>query len=178
MHPRLVELAAYLELERTNLEAAVALIPASRRNERPRPDAWSVAEVIEHVAKVEKGATRLLQVQCAEARAKGLGADADTSPILPTMDHRRALDRSNRIEAPERVRPTGTLDAESAWSQLAAGRQALMATIESADGLALGQLRYPHTVFGDMTLYEWLGLLGAHDNRHAQQLREMADVLG
>jgi len=47
MHPRIGELLAYLEAQRTVLWGAVGLIPEPLRDRRPDPDVWSVAEVLE-----------------------------------------------------------------------------------------------------------------------------------
>lgn len=174
VNPRLTELLAYIEQERADLQAAVQLVPAGQRGLHPVENCWSVAEILEHLATVEHGVSRLFEKRLAEARANGLGAELDTSPILPRLDRSRVLDRTRPITAPERVRPSGTMDAESAWTALTASRQQFLTVLRSADGLALGEIVHPHPVLGDIDFYGWIAFIGAHENRHAQQIREMA----
>lgn len=174
VNPRLTELLSYIERERADLQSAVQLVPPDERSIRPSESCWSVAEILEHLATVEHGVTRLFEKRLAEARANGLGAELDTSPILPRIDRSVVLDRSRTITAPERTRPSGTVDAESAWTALSASRQKFLGVLASADGLALGELVHPHPVLGDIDFYAWIAFIGAHENRHAQQIREMA----
>lgn len=178
MHPRLVELVDYIEQERADLQAAVQLVPPELRRTRPRADRWSVAEILEHLGTVQHGVLRLFQKRLAEAHAAGLGAELDSSPVLPRIDRRRLMDRSMPIVAPERSRPSGTMDAESAWAALSAERQEFITVLRTASGLALGEIVHPHPVLGDIDFYEWIAFVGAHENRHAQQVREMAADAG
>ena len=60
MHPRLAELVDYATAQRTALLAAVSTVPESLRDERIRAGTWSIAEVLEHLHRVESGIARLL----------------------------------------------------------------------------------------------------------------------
>ena len=60
MHPRTEELLTHLEETRAALHAAVDAVPSSLRETRPAADRWSVAEVLEHLGRVEEQITRLL----------------------------------------------------------------------------------------------------------------------
>ncbi len=155
-----------------HLEDAVRVVPAERRDERPAPDRWSVAEVLEHLSRVNRGITRLLETRIAAAREAGLGQDPDTTSILWTLDVASVLDRRERIEAPERVRPAEKLTAEAAWQALEHADAALVAGVLAADGLALGTLVHPHPSLGPLNLYQWLAFAAAHEFRHAAQIRQ------
>jgi hypothetical protein len=155
----------------------VAGVPEDRRERRPAPDRWSVAEILEHLGIVEGGITQLLDGQVAAARAAGLGAERETSPVVPTVPVRRLLDRTARLTASARSLPTGGLAAGAAWETLVERRSALRHLLVASDGLALSALVIPHPVLGPLNVYQWLVFIGAHEGRHAKQIQEAGAVL-
>jgi uncharacterized damage-inducible protein DinB len=171
-HPRTREIHDYLVTARVHLEDAVRAVPAERRDERPGPDRWSVAEILEHLSRVNHGITRLLETRVAAAREAGLGPDPDTTSILWTLDVAGVLDRRERADAPERTRPAGNLTADAAWQALERADAALVAGVLAAAGLALGTIVHPHPGLGPLNLYQWLAFAAAHEFRHAAQIRE------
>jgi hypothetical protein len=91
--------------------------------------------------------------------------------VLPTIDIAMMLDRSRRLTAPEIVLPKG-LSADIAWAELERSTIAVREAIAQGDGLGLSEIRYPHPLLGPLSLYAWIALVGAHEGRHAQQIRE------
>src|SRR3954471_3981294 len=119
MHPRTEELLRHLDANRVVLRAAVDDVPRSLREARPAPDRWSVAEVLEHLTRVEEQLTRLLTSKLSEANAAGtLVPDADTSAVVDPKAHQVVLDRGRRITAGDRVLPRGQLDSTAALAAL------------------------------------------------------------
>jgi len=179
MHPRTAELLQYLDAQREALRAVVERIPPGQREQSPGPGRWSVAEVLEHLSRVEGSITRLFTVRLAEAREHGLGAETETTLVLPTLDLDRLVDRSYSVTASEAARPQGGLDAGAAWAALEAARQAFREAILSGDGLALGEVVHPrpHPVFGVLNLYQWVAFVGGHEARHTAQIREIAAAM-
>lgn len=176
MHPRIKELLDHLEHHRVELRRAVDAVPADLRAQRPAPDRWSVAEVLEHLSIVESRITDGFVHQVSAARATGLGRDLETSPVVPTLDTTVLLDRTNRITAIEAVRPHG-MSASAAWSALEQSREQLRAALLDADGLALSTLTARHPVLGEMNLYQRIAFVGGHEARHAAQIREIGAAL-
>jgi hypothetical protein len=165
---------ALLDEERANFLAHVARIPAERRAQRLTPERWSVAEIVEHVARLERGLLKLLAVRSAEpltAPPEQLAAAEMTPERIA-----RVRSRAERFEAPDRVRPTGTLDPETALAQLASARAALREAYAAADAAVLDGTVHPHPVIGPVTLRGWFALTAHHDARHAQQLAELAEL--
>lgn len=181
MHPRLEALFEGLEVHRTALTEAVEAVPPARREERPAPDRWSVAEILDHLAITEHRIARLLTKKIAEARLAGLGAEEDPSPIPSSQRIRMILERQQRILAPDAVVPRGGVTIDHAWAELGRAREALRIAALTGDGLALGTLTHPHPTAGPFNLYQWIAFVGAHQGRHAAQIREIASgfqVLG
>lgn len=179
MHPRTEELLRHLDATRVTLYTAVDAVPASIRETRPVPDRWSVAEVLEHLARVEEQLTRLLTMKFGEAKTSGLlGPEPDTSPVSASLDSTRILDRRHRITAGERVLPRGQMDAATAVASLDRSRAALRELVAANDGLSIGAVSFPHPVLGVINGYQWLLFIGTHEVRHAGQISEIAEALG
>ena len=177
MHPRLEEVLNYLDSERTALRAAVDLVPTELRDQRPGPDRWSVALVLQHLVIIEKRIAMGVTKWVGDARATGLGPETETSSVLNSLDLALIGDRSRPRTAPVDVAPSGDLDAASAWTALEKTRAALRAGALPGDGLALGEVIQPHPVLGPINIYQWLLFVGAHEARHTAQVREIAAEL-
>ena len=170
MHSITRELLAYLDEQRSVLKSSFESVPTEMRDRPPAPERWSAANIVEHLAIVEARISKLLSVRIDEARS-GLSAEVRTAPILPTIDYKRMYDRSTRVKAPETAIPTG-LDAASAWLALENAGAMMRAMLSANDGLALSSVTHPHPRFGLLSVYEWVAFLGAHEVRHAEQIRE------
>jgi DinB superfamily len=175
MHPRLAAVIEHADRARRELLAALDAIPPSLQEARPSEDAWSAAEIMEHLCRVEKGVIRLMEMKSLELRAMP-EVPMEGPDMVPIRMERfvQFLDRSLRIDAPERVQPTGEVSAADARAALLELRRALLATLRVADGLALSKVEHPHAVFGKLDLYEWIYFTGSHELRHAEQLRGVA----
>jgi len=177
MHPRIEEVLNYLDTERGALREAVELVSPEFRDQAPGPDRWSVAQVLQHLAIIEKRIAMGMTKWIGDARAGGLGPEIETSSILNSLPLQLIADRSQRRNAPEEVRPRGDIDAASAWTALEQTRAALRAAILAGDGLALSEVVQPHPVLGPINLYQWALFVGSHETRHTGQVREIAAQL-
>lgn len=177
MHPRTEEINAYLDANRAALLEEVERVAPALRETRPAPDRWSVAEVLEHLALVERRITGLLAGSLSAARAEGLGPERETGPVVGTFDLTRVLDRGRPVEATAAARPLGGLDARGALAALEESRAALREVLFAGDGLALGEVSLPHPVFGPLNFYQWVLFVGGHEARHVAQIRGIAGAL-
>lgn len=171
---RLAEVAAFLAHHRAEVVAAAHAVPADGWTERLIPEGWSPAEIMDHLRIVEHGTLRLLEKVIPEARTAGHPDETETSPVIEPGFVEARLDRSNRIVAPPRAMPTRAPDLATALEALSAERTQLIAAMHAGDGLALGRIEWPHPAIGVLNIYQWLVFLGAHEGRHAAQLREIA----
>jgi uncharacterized damage-inducible protein DinB len=176
MHPRVAELVDLLSRGRAALLASVAAVPAEQLEQRPAPDAWSVAEIVDHLQSVESGSARLLAKRLQRAREQGLGPETEESSVLGRLDAYDIVGRPKR-EAPEMVRPRPGVTAEQALTGLQEAREALLDVLKDGDGLALGQVMAVHPVIGDMDLYGWVVFIAQHEERHERQIRAVGEAL-
>jgi hypothetical protein len=174
VHPRIREILDHLAAWRVELAEAFESVPADLRDQRPAATSWSVAEIVEHLAIVETAITRVVSQG---VRTATPGPDVDSTPVLPTLDQGRLLDRSEKRVAPDALLPSGTMTAAEAWDALGRSRDELLEAITEFDGLALDVIRAPHPSLGELNGYQWLGFIGAHEARHARQVREVGGLL-
>jgi len=178
LHPRTTELLQHLERHRANLRAELDATPVELREKKPAPDRWSAAEVLEHLAIVEQQIGGLLKRGLRRAMADGpLPPDADHSPIVPTLDGERLLDRERRLQAGQAVVPSRSLTAEQAWAELVTANQALRDVVLAADGLVTTAIKAPHPFLGELTFHQWIAFVGFHEARHVAQIRATAAAL-
>lgn len=172
VHPRTDELLDHLARQRDVLRQALDAAPIAVRSQRPTPERWSIAEVLEHLAIVERQVTALLRRGVQKAEAAGpLPDDPDTAPVLPTIDGALLLDRERRVAAGPQVQPKGTLTADAAWQTLADQRRELLELLTRVDGKRTDAVQAPHPVLGALTFQQWIAFLGYHEARHAAQVR-------
>jgi uncharacterized damage-inducible protein DinB len=162
-----------LARERDNLLAMFLRVPEAHRTTRPSAGAWSAMEILEHCARVEGGVAKLLALRAAEpltATAEEAAAGALTEEKVQLV-----RTRAEKLAAPERVQPTGTLSVDAVMRQAAASRAALLGAYAATPGAVLDGAVHPHPFIGPLTLRAWVHLIAHHDARHAGQMGEVAD---
>jgi DinB superfamily len=177
MHPRLAELMEYAEAQRTALLGAVGTVPDGRGEERVSPECWSVAEVLEHLHRVERGLIRLTEYAAQQVRERGIGPERQAESVLGVLDSFQLPRRISRIPAPDRVLPSGQYTIAQMLPKLGESRRALLGSLPALDGLALGEITFPHPLLGPLSVYQWLLFLGQHEARHTDQIREIVTRL-
>lgn len=68
--------------------------------------------------------------------------------------------------------PTRGLAWSRAWEELERAREELLRVIRSSDARVWLDVRAPHSVFGVLSGVDWIRFVGAHEERHAAQIRE------
>lgn len=177
MHPRLEELSHFLATTRGALRQTLDQVPFDLRERRPATDRWSVAEILNHLARLEMRLTNLFASRVEDAKSNGIAVEHETSSVLDREWVDLVLDRSRQVVAIEAVRPAGAQNASDAFAELEIARAAFLEFLTSADGLALGTLVFPHPALGQLNLYQWIAFIGAHEARHTAQIREVVSQL-
>ena len=157
---------------RREFEAALAAVPEAQRHVAP-PGHWTPAQIIWHVAKVERGVARMI-----EAKTAAIGAMATVPPgpstqkVLTLLDRFDFMDRETKLKAPEGLAPPAEIDLVAERGRWADGRAQLMAAAyESGPRLAL--ITHPHPYFGPFDGFQWVLMIARHEQRHLLQLHEV-----
>jgi hypothetical protein len=156
-------------------------VPAEQRALAPAVGSWSVDGVVEHLAVIEGRIVGLLQAKVAEARSNGIGRETEESSVFATLGLdlllMRLLDRSAKLKAAEAAQPKGQMTADAGWASLEGSRAQLQTLLRDMDGMACRNIIHPHPVLGPIDLYTWIGFVGAHEGRHAAQIREIGSLV-
>jgi hypothetical protein len=160
---------AELEASRQGLLEALSGVTEEQWSRRPAPDRWSIAECAEHVAAAELPLARFF-----ESGARLEPSEEERREIREKDDFvRRYLrDRSQRGEAPERIRPKGRFATrEEAIRAFEERRAANLAYVRETSE-PLRDRHAPHPFAGVIDGYQWVLFLAAHTDRHTAQIQE------
>jgi DinB superfamily len=154
-----------LQENHRELHAAVAGLSDAQAAASPGPERWSVLECLEHLITVEQVVIdRLRDAASADAPA----ADKEREAALLA----RVADRSDRVQAPERVRPSGRFRSlsEALESYNAARADTLRFVEENHSSLYSRSLSHPR--LGALNGYEYVLIIAGHGRRHTAQILE------
>jgi hypothetical protein len=156
---------------REALLSAAANVSEERARIRPAPDQWSVLDCVEHVAITDHFMFTVITTQLAPAPPSG---DRSREEFLL----RELTNRTRKINAPDRARPTGRFPTlAAALEQFIQSRARSIEYVEQCDK-DLRACTAPHPLMGPITGQEYLIILALHPARHAAQIREVRSTLG
>lgn len=170
------------------LTARLETLDATRAAERSAPDAWSVTQIVEHLALIQEQMTKLFQklLQKAEAGRHAAAAampglderaGASTAPAFApfSLDELIERGRDRKFDAPESVRPQGGLSLLDALARLRDARARFLELRPRLEQIDLASLHFPHPLFGPLNLYQWLAFIGTHEERHLRQIERLLE---
>lgn len=158
---------AELEASRRAYVEALAALNEARWRFRPAPDRWSIADCAEHLVAAEVSLPKLL------AGARRGSAAADDASERDAFVRFVIRDRSHRVQAPERIRPTGRFATRDETLAAFEQRRAANIAFVGSTREALRELFFPHPFAGDIDGYQWILFLPAHVGRHLEQIAEI-----
>ena len=171
----IADIKTTLATDRAALRSAVDRVPPALRQQKPAPDCWSVAEVLEHLGLVEGRVVMFFGPMLRDAPTLDAAAQTDAT----ALDRTALRNRSNKIMAPAPIQPTGSVSADDAWATLQDTRVTLLAMLDAAESERrdLAQVSRPHPVLGPLDGYQWVAAIGGHEERHTLQIHEIAEAL-
>lgn len=179
IQPPLAELLAYMAETRSRLvETAVQINPAFA-SIRPRDGAWSAAENLNHLAKVEAGVARMVEKSVAWARSQGVGPSQSGESFMASLDSFSVIEPPKPATAPEMVAPVEDAALEDSLESLHRSRERLLAALNSSADLDLSAVTRPLLERGELNMYQWALFVAQHEERHRRQIdRTMEEVTG
>jgi hypothetical protein len=173
IHHSVGEILSGIDDSRARLAARVENLNDAQANFRPAPEAWSIAEIVEHVSIIERRMTQLVGMMLKKAEDGGMRRAGEGSFAPVTIDEHVERSKQEKYTAPENARPGGKIpvaDSLALMRQTRAALHELRPQIEQVEGTAL---QYPHPAFGPLNLYQWLAFIGAHEDRHLRQIETL-----
>ncbi len=156
--------------------AAVSGLREAQEDFRPAESQWTIAEIVEHVSIVNDGFLRITHKLLKEAEAAGKHPRADLNIGHTSLDENGEQRRPS--QAPERVRPQGGVrvaDSLAKMQATLAGFAEIRSRLEAVD---LSEPGFPHPALGQFNAYQWMVLLGEHEDRHRGQIDRLKAAAG
>jgi hypothetical protein len=162
-------LVAHLEMTEAWLVSEVEGLSEPQLAWRPSPDAWSVKDVVEHLAIAEPQYWEQLQ-KSMQATATGYKPETTDAAILWY-----GIDRTNRQRTGEARVPDGRF--KDAKASLESFRKLRAAMLERAK-TSQEDYRGRKLIDGNMDVYQWFLMISTHAQRHILQIREIKEAAG
>lgn len=140
-------------------------------NALPEGEKWTIAQLVEHVSIVEESMSKITYKLLKEARASGKASDG-TVKFSDDFSQKSAESRNQKLVAPDRVHPTGSVSLADSLKKLEENRQKLYELKPLFETVDCSEHKFPHPSFGELTAHEWLALIGGHENRHLEQIKK------
>ena len=177
IRPRLAELLAYMDETRAMLMQTAIQVNPAFASVRPRSGAWSAAENLAHLAKVEEGVARLVERSVQWARSHGIGPEQSDESIMASLDSFRMTEPVRKTIAPEMVAPDANVPMDQSLASLSGSRQRLRDALVSGADLDLSAVKRQHASVGELDMYQWALFVAQHEERHRKQIdRTMNEV--
>ncbi len=157
------------------IENTVGSLSPAQLSFHPAPEAWSVAEIVEHLAIVEPGMIRLIGSLTEKAENEGRGSPARFEAAL---DDGIATRSTGKVRTRPEAVPTGNVPAPDSLKSLRAIQSQLEELRPRLGKLDVTSVKFPHRALGDMTLGQWCAFIGAHEARHLAQIRTVLSAPG
>ncbi|WP_181306588.1 DinB family protein [Rufibacter sp. XAAS-G3-1] len=171
MNTQLQTLFQQLEKQREKFSSWVANAPASAQHQQPAPDQWSAAQVLYHLAQVDKQVVAALEKRVASGKPlRPLRWSTRFRSVLLNL----ALKLPIRFKAPAAVRdvPDQVQVAQviTQWQETRARLHAFLASFPEGQ---LNREVFFHPRSGMITLPQTLRFLLEHTHHHRRQMRRL-----
>ena len=161
-----------LERTRDAFVAAAGDLSDAQYRFKPAADAWSIGQVVEHLALAELRllvlvTTKLPQAPApSDAKTRGPARFTRLDTVVPSREQRR-------IVAPDVLAPKGTwASPEVSLAAFVEARNQMIAAAAAVEPDALEHV-LPHRFFGELDLEEWAYFMALHSARHTAPVLEI-----
>ena len=137
---------------------------------------WSIQKIVEHLTMVEFGTARICTKLLNEAKQAGKTSNGRVE-LSAVFAERTAQVATQRLEAPDRVHPTGTVTIPESFERMDANKKLFDEMRPDLEHYDLSQHKFRHPYFGDITAAEWLVIMGGHELRHTKQIEKLLEKL-
>lgn len=173
------ELIGAITRYRQALLDAVAGLNESQLAYRADESAWTINDILHHLALTDEANAKLAARALKHARERGLPVDpTPDQSVLNCLDKALTPIRNTRAEAPEFVTPHEHVAAEESIARLNKTRTRMLEAVEQLAEYDLTQLKYPHPLLGDFDMYQWILIAGGHEGRHIAQIGRIKATTG
>lgn len=154
---------------RQRLTATVDDISPEESEVLPIGEKWTVEQILEHTSVTGIGISRICAKLMAKIKAENRPSDGSFA-LSANFGERAAVIAVTKVEAPERVHPTGAVTIAASIEGLQNATAAFETMRPDMERFDLSGLTFPHPFFGELTAGEWMVIAGLHEDRHVTQI--------
>ncbi|MFD6207662.1 DinB family protein [Peribacillus sp. NPDC060253] len=137
-------------------------------NAHPEEGRWSIVQVLDHLYLMERAITKSI----ADKLQSDERIPAGDKPIELT------LNREVKVQAPPYVIPSESFQTlNEVKDKLSDSRKAFLHLVDHAKENDLEQKSFPHPLFKELSLKQWIPFVGLHEKRHLKQIEELKSKL-
>jgi hypothetical protein len=174
MSPKMREIAESIAQDRLALVSSVKDLTPEQTDFRPESGAWSIDDVLHHLALAEEASAKLMALFRERASKEAIVPDPNPGvSVLRSLDSRVEGADERRAVAPDRVAPRSRVEAPVALERLEAARRRILEILETLSPFDGTQLTFRHPFFGELDLYQWVLIGGWHERRHTRQIEKI-----
>jgi len=166
----------YMDQTRNGLIGATKGLTEAQWKFKPAADRWSIAEILEHVVVTQELVLGPLREQL--AKAPTTAASTDQKQVDAVVIN-QIPDRSQKLQAPEFLQPSGRWTPPEALERLRKNYQRFADYLGSTPDLRQHVIDAPPLkavskgAFQTMDGYQWVLAAAAHVERHTKQMLEV-----
>ncbi len=150
----------------------LAVISETEASALPDGEKWSIKQIVEHVSMVNFGVSRICAKLLESAKADAISSDGSFS-LSANFGERAAEIVGLKVEAPERVVPTGNVSIGKSLANISQTIQAFASLKAGLESLDFSAHKFPHPFFSDLDAGQWLVMSGWHQQRHTRQIESV-----
>lgn len=168
------QIFTFIDKKRERLVESVSELSDEQASQQRRaPDAWSIAEIMEHLSIGEIGIVGLINRLLEKTEAKGL-INQDKIVFNPPLSLAAEAESAKdaKFEAPEHLIPNKGAALSLSLESLKASRASLHELRSRIEIVDAHDAKFPHPAFGNLNLYQWVAFIGLHETHHLKQIRE------
>jgi uncharacterized damage-inducible protein DinB len=161
---------------RKRLTGVLATVTPTEATAKADGESWNIQQIVEHLTMVEFGTARICTKLLGEAKNGGKPSSGRVE-LSAIFAERRAEIAKMRVEAPDRVYPTGNVPILESFERMEANKKVLDEMRPELERYDITDHKFPHPYFGEITAAEWLVILGGHEMRHTKQIETLLEKL-
>jgi uncharacterized damage-inducible protein DinB len=172
----IADILAANEQAQARFMAAVSDLTDEQADFRPDENQWTIAEIVEHISIVNDGFLRLTHKLLKQAESAPRPPRADLSLGHTSLDENGQ--QPGPFQAPDRVRPQGGVSVEDSLAKMRASLAGFTEIQSRLEAVDLSEQMFPHPALGPINAYQWMVLLGEHEDRHRGQIERLKAAAG
>lgn len=149
---------------RKELLASVENLSDEQLNRKLDNENWTIMQVLEHLYLMESKLVKLMNHFLVKAEEE----------LIPEKPIHLAINRTQRVMSPERFEPADQfIPLDEMKQKLNESRATLFEFVEQTKNINLSKKGFPHPLFGQISIKQWIPLIGYHEKRHLEQIEEL-----